>query len=107
MAVRHTNCKSLMGQSAEIVEPFLASPPRRVSLRPGILTDMVTATEEVQDRIQELRQAGWSNRAIARETGVHESTVSKWGSGAQVPEAPGLVVLALTELLRRGGPGAA
>lgn len=36
----------------------------------------------------ELREAGWSNKRIARELGVHPSTVGRWFHGAHLRENP-------------------
>ncbi|GAB3767875.1 helix-turn-helix domain-containing protein [Microlunatus parietis] len=37
-------------------------------------------------RGRELREAGWSNKRIARELGVHASTVGRWFSGTHLPD---------------------
>lgn len=38
-------------------------------------------------RAAELRDGGWSNKRIARELGVHPSTVGRWFSGAHLPDS--------------------
>lgn len=45
-----------------------------------------------RDEAMRLRGAGWSNRRIARQLGVHPSTVGRWVSAAEggAPAAPGL-----------------
>lgn len=40
-----------------------------------------------RDRAAELRQRGWSNKRIARELGVHPSTVGRWFAGAHLPDS--------------------
>lgn len=40
-----------------------------------------------RDRAAELRRRGWSNKRIARELGVHPSTVGRWFAGAHLPDS--------------------
>lgn len=39
-------------------------------------------------RAVELHESGWSNKRIARELGVHPSTVGRWFAGAYQPDDP-------------------
>ena len=41
---------------------------------------------ERRDRAADLRGAGWSNKRIARELGVHPSTVGRWFARAHLPD---------------------
>lgn len=50
--------------------------------------------EDFGKRLKRLSKTmGLSNKALAKETGAHEVTVSRW-MGGQVPEAPTLLTLA-------------
>lgn len=50
--------------------------------------------EDFGKRLKRLaRERGLSNKALAKETGAHEVTVSRW-MGGQVPESPTLLSLA-------------
>lgn len=44
-----------------------------------------TALIDRRARAAELRAQGWSNKKIARELGVHPSTVGRWFTGAHLP----------------------
>ena len=46
-----------------------------------------TAALNRRDRAAELRDGGWSNKRIARELGVHPSTVGRWFAGAHLPDS--------------------
>jgi hypothetical protein len=43
-----------------------------------------------RERAVELHEMGWSNKRIARELGVHPSTVGRWFAGAYQPDDPNL-----------------
>lgn len=49
--------------------------PHQVTVEPGR-----------RKRAEELRQRGWSNKRIARELGVHASTVGRWFASAHLPD---------------------
>ncbi|HMR12111.1 MAG TPA: DUF2637 domain-containing protein [Arachnia sp.] len=40
-----------------------------------------------RDRAAGLRRVGWSNKRIARELGVHPSTVGRWFAGVHLPDS--------------------
>lgn len=46
-----------------------------------------TTALERRNRAAELRHAGWSNKGIARELGVHPSTVGRWFARAHLPDS--------------------
>ena len=48
-------------------------------------TPTATAAMERRGRAAALRDGGWSNKRIAREVGVHPSTVGRWFAGAHRP----------------------
>ncbi|MFC5375153.1 helix-turn-helix domain-containing protein [Brachybacterium sacelli] len=50
-------------------------------------TSTATAALERRNRAAELRRVGWSNKRIARELGVHPSTVGRWFAGAHLPDS--------------------
>lgn len=45
-----------------------------------------TAASGRRERAEALREAGWSNKAIARELGVHASTIGRWFPRTNRPE---------------------
>ena len=48
----------------------------------------VSPVERVSQRVEaaRLRGEGWSNKRIARELGVHPSTVGRWFARAHLPD---------------------
>ncbi|MFD2028518.1 DUF2637 domain-containing protein [Promicromonospora aerolata] len=54
------------------------------SLGSGRRPDQVIAGPGRRERAQELRRRGWSNKRIARELGVHASTVGRWFAAAHL-----------------------
>ena len=56
---------------------------------------------EVQGKIAELREKGWTLAAIADEMGVHWFTAQRWKDGRQYPDTPKPVLAALDALLKR------
>ncbi|MFC7580764.1 helix-turn-helix domain-containing protein [Schaalia naturae] len=46
-----------------------------------------TAVLKRRNRAAELRRHGWSNKRIARELGVHPSTVGRWFADAHLPDS--------------------
>ncbi|WGP06192.1 DUF2637 domain-containing protein [Bacillus subtilis] len=56
------------------------SPPWRASPRAG------TTSSDRRERAARLREQGWSNKRIARELGVHPSTVGRWFTPAHLPD---------------------
>ncbi|MBF9334950.1 DUF2637 domain-containing protein [Microbacterium lacticum] len=68
----------------------LTVPPRPDDLESGmraLTSDTPTAATERRSRAVELRDGGWSNKRIARELGVHPSTVGRWFAGAHLPDS--------------------
>ena len=59
---------------------------------------------DLQERLGRLRDAGWTDAAIADELGYGRLSVSRWRVGEQFPAHPKPVVLALDILLRRKPP---
>ena len=55
--------------------------------RPSATGAPATAALNRRDRAAELRRVGWSNKRIARELGVHPSTVGRWFAGAHLPDS--------------------
>ena len=71
-----------------------------------MLTDNVTYSsvadmEEVKNKIEKLREKGWTLSAISDELGVDRETAYGWISRAHSPSNTKLVNLALDELLKR------
>ena len=56
---------------------------------------------EVQAKIAELQQRGWTLASIADELGVHWFTAHRWRRGSQSPDTPKPVLMALDALLKR------
>ena len=56
---------------------------------------------DVQLRLRELQQRGWTVPAIARAIGMSTSAVEKWLAGERTPRAQKLLTAALDDLLRR------
>ena len=59
---------------------------------------------EVQAKLAELQENGWSLAAIADETGNHLSTIEKWKSGMHQPSNSRLVLRGLDSLLGMKAP---
>ncbi|GAA1491033.1 DUF2637 domain-containing protein [Brachybacterium sacelli] len=59
------------------------------SLGSGRRPHQVTAGPGRRERAEKLRQRGWSNNRIARELGVHPSTVGRWFAAAHLLNDPG------------------
>lgn len=55
--------------------------------RPNAPDTPASAALGRRDRAAELRRRGWSNKRIARELGVHPSTVGRWFAGAHLPDS--------------------
>ena len=56
--------------------------PRRVAPRPRA----GATSSDRRERAARLREQGWSNKRIARELGVHPSTVGRWFTHAHLPD---------------------
>ena len=56
---------------------------------------------EVQEKIANLRQSGWTVAAIADELGVRPMTVHRWVSGDRYPENAKPVMIALEQIGKR------
>lgn len=68
----------------------LTVPPRPDDLESAmraLTSDTPTAATERRSRAAALRDGGWSNKRIARELGVHPSTVGRWFAGAHLPDS--------------------
>lgn len=68
----------------------LTVPPRPDDPAPGMqapTSDTPTAATERRSQAAELRRRGWSNKRIARELGVHPSTVGRWFAGAHLSDS--------------------
>ena len=53
----------------------------------ALANGMPASATERRSRAVELRDGGWSNKRIARELGVHPSTVGRWFAGAHLPDS--------------------
>lgn len=60
--------------------------------------------DEVKERIEQLRKAGWTIQALADELNVHRTSIHEWESGAHAPAHSGLVLAAFDALLDRKPP---
>lgn len=58
------------------------------SLGSGRRRHQVIAGPARRERAEELRRRGWSNKRIAREMGVHPSTVGRWFAAAHLLDEP-------------------
>ena len=56
---------------------------------------------EVQEKIQELRDKGWTVAALADELGVRSMTLHRWVSGNRHPTNVKLLTMGLDNLLKR------
>ena len=59
---------------------------------------------DIQEKLSELQDKGWTLAAIADELGITPDAVVKWKSGIRYPGMPKPVMLALNELLKRRVP---
>ena len=59
---------------------------------------------DVQQKLVELRERGWSVASMADELGVHNMTVHRWVSGNRYPENSKPVLMALDTLVKRKPP---
>ncbi|CAG7602057.1 hypothetical protein LEUCIP111803_00520 [Leucobacter soli] len=67
----------------------LAAPAKSMPALPSGETEVTRRDDGVADRRAlgwELREAGWSNKRIARELGVHPSTVGRWFAVAHLTD---------------------
>ena len=56
---------------------------------------------DVQDKIMELQQRGWTLAAVADGLGVTVSSVEKWKSGHRYPGSPKLVLMGMSQLMKQ------
>jgi transcriptional regulator with XRE-family HTH domain len=56
---------------------------------------------DVQTKLHELHEKGWTQAAIADELDVHKGTVNRWRLGQTYPPMPRPVLMALDILLKR------
>lgn len=56
---------------------------------------------DVQLKLRELKERGWTVPAIARAIGMSTSAVEKWLAGERTPTAQKLLTAALADLLHR------
>lgn len=54
---------------------------------------------EIQTKLDDLRKSGWTDAAIGDEMGFGRVTVSRWRSGAQYPDHPKPVLMAMDAML--------
>ena len=59
---------------------------------------------DVQLKLGELKEQGWSLAALADELGMHWNTVNRWDKGTRYPDNPRPVVMALDALTKRKPP---
>ena len=59
---------------------------------------------DIQEKLSELQDKGWTLAAIADELGITPDAVVKWKSGIRYPGMPKPVMLALNPLLKRRVP---
>ena len=73
-------------QPGELTTPHTAGEPAHRAGRNLPDTSTSAAALERKGRASELRDGGWSNKRIARELGVHPSTVGRWFTAAHLPD---------------------
>ncbi|TDO87869.1 DUF2637 domain-containing protein [Enemella evansiae] len=73
-------------QPRELTAPHTAGEPAHRAGRNVPDTSTSAPAPERRDRAAELRDEGWSNKRIARELGVHPSTVGRWFTAAHLPD---------------------
>lgn len=73
-------------QARELTAPRGADDPAHGAGTNAPDTPTATPALERRGRAAELRQVGWSNKRIARELGVHPSTVGRWFTAAHLPD---------------------
>jgi transcriptional regulator with XRE-family HTH domain len=59
---------------------------------------------DIQTKLEDLIQKGWSQAAIADELNVHKGTINRWYLGDTYPPMPKPILMALDILLRRKPP---
>ena len=74
-----------LSQPRELTAPRTASEPAHRAGRTVPDTPAAAALNR-RDRAAELRDGGWSNKRIARELGVHPSTIGRWFTAAHLPD---------------------
>lgn len=72
LALRAKTVASGVGAATRAL-PVMADEPELTASR-----DAASVADRRRERARELRAAGWSNKRIARELGVHPSTVGRW-----------------------------
>lgn len=90
------------GQAAEAQTVVALPTPTPEAIEPMLTSDMAPASADEgaepsagpravltdrRARATELRGQGWSNKKIARELGVHPSTVGRWFTAAHLPDS--------------------
>ncbi|WP_176472457.1 DUF2637 domain-containing protein [Brevibacterium casei] len=73
-------------QPRELIAPHTAGEPAHRAGRNVPDTSTSAPALERRTRAAELRDGGWSNKRIARELGVHPSTVGRWFTAAHLPD---------------------
>lgn len=58
----------------------------------------------VQAKLGELKEQGWSLAALADELGMHWNTVNRWDKGTRYPDNLRPVLMALDTLMKRKPP---
>ncbi|WP_181273819.1 DUF2637 domain-containing protein [Brevibacterium oceani] len=74
-------------QPRELTAPHTAGEPAHRAGRNVPDTSTSAPALERRSRAAELRRRGWSNKRIARELGVHPSTVGRWFAGAHLADS--------------------
>lgn len=80
---------ALPATTPDEIEPPLTSGVASASADEGTepTVDTMAALTDRRARAARLRGQGWSNKKIARELGVHPSTVGRWFTGAHLPDS--------------------
>ncbi|MEE1620883.1 DUF2637 domain-containing protein [Zafaria sp. J156] len=92
--------ESRAGRSAETQAVVALPVPTPEEIEPALTSGMASEEEGAEPtvgtnatftdrrgRAAELRGQGWSNKKIARELGVHPSTVGRWFAAAHLPDS--------------------
>lgn len=86
-----TRCRGshrAVGADLQENDPVAAAGTRQASAdrRADLQVDAAADSADRRARAAALRGQGWSNKRIARELGVHPSTVGRWFTSAHLPD---------------------